>query len=289
MKTPISHVIVVKKLDDPNNLAVGQVFMDVSRWCLKHEIPMLVHGIDNAGSEVDRPGDPVVVAIGGDGTVIYASKLAWCINAPVIGFNLGKVGFLADFSPHSVDHTMTAAMDGNLVLERRDTIMFEQPGVPALIDNIAINEIAVSCAQSDTTFKYDLLVGDAFAGTHMANGVLFSTPTGSTAYSLGVGGALIMPSCTDLIQITPIAPQTLSSRALIVGGRPGITIRFHVKPTRPITVRVDGTIVATYEASTKEPEYMSIDIGTAPEKVQLLHHNNWNHFDTLTQKLGWNK
>lgn len=286
-----AHIIIVKKLDAPNSFAVTKVYEDVVAWALAHGVRYHVYDSDKTFIRTNTDGSVtskfVVVAIGGDGTVIAATKIGWSISAPVIGFNLGKVGFLADFSPRSVDQTLTAWVHGRLDAEARSTIQCFS-GEDAGPESVAVNDIVVSCAQSDTSLEYDLMVSDAFAGTHVANGVIFSTPTGSTAYALGVGGSIIMPECMDIIQVAPIAPQTLSSRPLIIPASCGASLRFMVKPNKPVTVRVDGVIIQTLEAI-GTPAYHTVLVRKAVEKVQLLHHSGWNHFDTLTQKLGWNK
>ena len=286
-------MIIVKKLDDPNSQAVTKVYDDVRNWCNSRGIrhytydPTITY---ERGEDKDASAEEsqvAVIAIGGDGTVIAAAKLAWELNAPVIGFNLGKVGFLADFPPRSVDQTLTAYLHDRLVEEVRGTIRFFA-GPDSGEDDVAINDIVISCAQSDTALEYDLIVGDYFAGTHQANGVIMSTPTGSTAYALGVGGPIMLPECQDIMEIVPIAPQTLTSRPLIVPAGVGASIRFLVKPGKPVTVRVDGVIRHTFEAADK-PTYEQVLIRASSEKVRLLHHSGWNHFHALTQKLGWNK
>lgn len=287
-----AHIIIVKKLDAPNSFAVAKVHDDVVAWALGHGVRYHIHDPDKVYQRTNpkdggAPEKIVVVAIGGDGTVIAATKVGWTLNAPVIGFNLGKVGFLADFSPRSVDQTLTAWIHNRLDVELRSTIQFFSDG-DAGPEDVAVNDIVISCAQSDTALEYDLMVSDAFAGTHVANGVIFSTPTGSTAYALGVGGSIVMPDCMDIIQVAPIAPQTLSSRPLIIPATFGASIRFIVKPGKPVTVRVDGVIIRTFEAK-DVPTYNTVLVRKAAEKMQLLHHSGWNHFEALTQKLGWNK
>lgn len=283
-------LLIVKKLDAPNSQVVLKVFDDVKNWCLGRGITPITYDPDKEYVRNDKAQEDdrlAVVAIGGDGTVIAAAKLAWGLDAEVIGFNLGKVGFLADFPPRSVDQTLTAWVQGRLVSESRGTIRFFA-GPDSGPDDVAVNDIVISCAQSDTALEYDLIVGEYFAGTHQANGVIFSTPTGSTAYALGVGGPIMLPDCTNIIEVVPIAPQTLTSRPLIIPAKAGAAIRFLVKPGKPVTVRVDGMVRHTFEATDK-PQYEQVVVRASDETVTLLHHSGWNHFNALTEKLGWNK
>lgn len=286
--TPFQNVVVVKKLDAPNSKAVQMVFSNVAHWCEMAAVKLTVWeaAADYNFDEWRKVPGLLVVAIGGDGTVIQASKLAIQLKAPVIGFNLGKVGFLSDFDPKNVYQSMSAASLGELKRDQRGTLA---AGVDDNLIGTCLNDIVISCAQSDTSFSYDLLVNGAFAGTHVANGVIFSTATGSTAYALAVGGAIIMPELSDIMQVVPIAPQTMTSRPLIVSSDPGSAIMFHVTKERPITVRIDGQIAHTFTNETDEPQYHRVEVQSGIDSVQLLHHGNWNHFETLTKKLGWNK
>lgn len=284
-------IVLVKKLNAPNSQAVQIVVADVVSYAQTSNIPVFVYGDDPWEKIVKAIGNlptPIVIAIGGDGTVITAAKLAWELGAPVLGFNLGKVGFLADFCPKSVRQTLDAALTNKLVQECRGTIKFKSDQALG-ISCVAVNDIVISCENSDTSLQYDLLVGNAFAGTHTANGVIFSTPTGSTAYALAVGGSIIMPSMQEVMQIVPVAAQTLSSRPLIVPSYPGATIKFLVTKDRPVTVRVDGIIAAKFSNPEEAPNYVSVEVEKHHNAIRLLHHDNWNHFKALTEKLGWNK
>ena len=288
------YVIVVKKLDAPNSLAVNTVFQQVQRWAASYVevVLMVADGGELTPMQLSTIGDstPLVVAIGGDGTVIMAAKIAMQFKfAPIAGFNLGKVGFLVDYDPKSVFESLNAAMDGDFKEDYREML---EVWVDDKLVGIGLNDVVVSCKDSDTSFQYDLGVKNAFAGTHLANGVIFSTPTGSTAYAIAVGGAIMMPDLENVMQIVPIAAQTLASRPLIVKASPGAELSFYAAQGRPITVRVDGQIVSTIYPNDPQdvPQTLHrLRVVKHERKAVLFHHKNWNHFETLTQKLGWNK
>jgi NAD+ kinase len=187
---------------------------------------------------------------------------------------------LADFSSDKVIETLQSAWNDRLQCDERSVLK-------ALINDTeyyALNDFVISCTLSDTTMQYSLMVHDGFAGNHLANGVIISTATGSTAYALSVGGAIIMPSL-DVMQVVPIAAQTLTSRPLIVSGSGGVSIKFQNIEDRPVTVRADGNPIDV-EFNQKNV-FGFVDIKTSNYVVKLLHHHSWNHFDILTQKLGW--
>lgn len=276
------HIVVVKKLDAPNATPVQAVFVNVRLWADSHNI---THEVYDDNDDTVTSKKALVVAIGGDGTVILASKIANHLRASVIGFNLGKIGFLSDFDPKHVWDTLSMALAGSMVRESREMLSVGDG------DNThnALNDVVISCEQSDTSFQYDLLIDNKFAGTHMANGVIFSTPTGSTAYALNVGGAIMAPSMEGVMQIVPIAAQTMTSRPLIVPSDPGARIIFRLLKERPISIRVDGVKVKTLVNEEDSPVFAQVSINQSLDHVSLLHHSNWNHFETLSKKLGWNK
>lgn len=284
----ITSILVIKKLDDQDSPAVANVLAHLRLWAAKYDIMITTPGNQRI-EEVEIPAEEqyVVVGIGGDGTVITASKWGVALNCPVIGFNLGKVGFLADFPANSVYETMEAYVNDSMVIDSRTTIATSHRGVDL---GIALNDVAVSCALSDTSLSYTLHVGGVFAGSHTANGVIFCTPTGSTAYALAVGGAIMMPEISNIMQITPIAPHTMTSRPLIVPNYQETLMTFSASKKKPVTVRLDGVIVLTLGEDDDVPKQHTISVvDGVKSRVRLAHHASWNHFDILNKKLGWNK
>lgn len=275
-------LIVVSKLDAPNSPAVLGVFADVAAWCKHRKVDMIV--FPSEALHVDK-NNKLVVAIGGDGTVITAAKIGLQFKCPVIGFNLGKVGFLADFDPKQVNRALEAAYLNQLKCDSRALLSITIDGV----EHLALNDVVVSCEQSDTSLRYDLGVGMEHAGSHTANGVILSTATGSTAYAMAVGGAIMHPLLADVMQVTPIAAQTLTSRPLIVPSDPGVTIKFQVHNLRPVNVRCDGVVVARFANPDPGIIHTSLKVKGHNRYAQMLHHFSWNHFDVLTEKLYWNR
>jgi NAD+ kinase len=278
----MNSICIIRKLNAANSDAVNSVIKDIEQWAAAADVELL----DEADEHDTPTKDTLFVAIGGDGTVIHAAKQALKYDAPVLGFNLGKVGFLADFETKKVQATLHAAFEDMLEADERMVVMLDDDSRPGAM---ALNDFVISCKFSDTTFPYDLFIDRAFAGSHTANGVIICTPTGSTAYALAVGGAIIMPSVPDILQVVPIAPQTMTSRPLIVPASPGLTIKFPVYKDRPITIRADGQPIAEYSNDADQVQFHTVSITPIEKRVKLLHHNSWNHFDTLNKKLNWNK
>ena len=294
----LENIVVVRKLDDPRSVAVNTVLHAIKLWCLANSVTLHEHNhlehvpndfLDNSNNGV------LIVAIGGDGTVIYAAQQYVSLNAPIMGFNLGKVGFLADFEPSHVIESLTAVDNGLLYTESRSTIGFEffttklNGGNSDVVQyyGVGLNDIVISGTESDTTFTYEMYIDNKFAGSHSANGVILSTPTGSTAYALSAGGSIIMPNM-DVLQVVAIAPMTLTSRPIVVPKEYGVQICFSVTPNKPITIRLDGNRVHTFSAETADDSFnATVHVSISDTKINLIHHHSWNHFDILKQKLGW--
>lgn len=275
MNTHFTSVHIVPKLNasgDASITTVVNLVVDTAK-----RLSVKVVGPTN----VDQ--DTLVVAIGGDGTMLEAMRIAARSNATAIGVNLGRIGFLTDISVQEhLTHAIAAAL-----LRLTDTFTEERILLgTSHADTLAVNEVSVSQLYADSMITYRLLIGNIDAGVHRANGILISTPTGSTAYSLSVGGALMMPGM-DAIQIVPVAPSTMTSRPIIV---PSTTsVELHVWGGN-VTVRADGQIVedesGTGQPPTKVDPY-KITITPFRNKAKILHFAGWNFFDVLTEKLGW--
>jgi NAD+ kinase len=224
----------------------------------------------------------LVIAVGGDGTMLEAMRIAARYDATALGVNLGRVGFLSDFNIKDPRYgTLEDVLHGLLTGARPYYVEDRMVLVTNIDDNqIAGNEVSISPKLSDSMLTYHLKVGGISAGIHRANSLLVATANGSTAYSLSAGGALMMPGL-NAMQIVPVAPMTMTSRPLIVSGDTTVTVAAR---GRDLTVRADGQVI--FETADDALE-LSIRRYLRPAKV--LHLSEWNYFDALTQKLGWIK
>ncbi len=227
-------------------------------------------------------GSTLIVAVGGDGTMLEAMRLSAKYDAVCFGINLGRIGFLTDFSiktpsPHGTLEDMFAKLLRDqipYVIEKRTALVVDLPDSYS----IACNEFSVAPPTSDTMLRYHLWIDDISAGVHRANSLMVSTATGSTAYSLAAGGSLMYPTL-DALQIVPVAPATLTSRPILVPAT--CVIRLDVDSSDPVQLRNDGQLVSRGISSVTFRKYL--------HPVQSLHLPGWNYFETLTEKLGWIK
>ena len=265
-------IYTIKKLDDPNNENVLRVLADINR------ASEMLNWVQHDKIKNDTG---LLIAIGGDGTMMHGLKLSAAHQIPVIGFNLGKLGFLAEYSPHSVLETLALAIKNALVLERRTLL-------ECTIENTtytAVNEIVFSPLYADKMLRYQFEVNNIFSGKHLANGVMVSTPTGSTAYALSSGGTILQPE-VPAFEIIPIAAVSLNARGVVVANTSDIKVSLYTGQDVEYMVSADGQRVFQYKSKNKE--VLEFKLKKAPNEALVLHHPDWNFFTTLSEKLKWN-
>jgi len=211
--------------------------------------------------------DPIIVTVGGDGTALQGFRIASDYKAPVITVNLGRLGFLADINPKDVGIRIGDILNGEYVVEERMLLQDE-------LGQTAANEFYISHSSRGKVFHYSVYVDDVLASKQAADGVIIGTPTGSTAYSLAAGGAILSPSM-KAIQIVPVAPHSLTSRALIVSHKSKIRIDTHGGGYK---LKADGKPLK---------KDTGITFSIHPRPIKILHPESWNFYSVLSNKLKW--
>jgi len=233
--------------------------------------------------------DVLIIAIGGDGTMLEAMRLAVSKDATAVGVNLGRIGFLTDINVRNYGQEPFTQLWDKILRdkqpyrkEQRTMLMVAEPSGPI---SLAGNEVSISRIKADSMIEYSIHVNEDSLGTHRANSILISTATGSTAYALSAGGALLLPSI-HAFQIVSIASTTLTSRPIVVDGTSFITIEAWGKG---VSVRADGTVVVENPKTFTKNDPFYVTMKAFPRRCNILHLEGWNFFDTLSSKLGWIK
>lgn len=252
---------------------------EIAKRLTKHALKIGFQVIDSI-----EQADPwtVMIPIGGDGTVLAAAKEAAGKQIPILGINIGNVGFLTDVLPEMTDEQLDAFLlnlsyPGNFKWDERRLLCVNLKGKQYL----AMNDVVISNLYADSIIEYELLVGSSNAGKHKANSIIISTPTGSTAYAMFAGGSIIEPDL-DVMEIVPVASMSMSARPMIVGGNKQVVVRVTPKEGKRVAVRTDGVLV-------DDDAQLSITIQRVEGVVTLMHPKDWNFYDLLRNKLGWNK
>lgn len=215
-------------------------------------------------SSMDFFGDFTIV-IGGDGTLLRAARFYSEWSIPVLGINLGRLGFLSE--SESIEDVLNAVLDNKYYLEER--LMLSS------IDKLALNDFVIKGCNPSRTSKFYLEINDKEVCDYIADGLIISTPTGSTAYGLSAGGPVVYPKM-DAIVIVPICPHTLNARPLVVPADEKITVK---TADKLLAVAIDG-----YEI---EKCVDKITIVSAPKKAVLAFLSEKRFYNVLRSKLHW--
>ena len=232
---------------------------------------------EQLAAEVD-----LIVAVGGDGTMLHAARGAAQHGVPLLGVNRGRLGFLTDVSPELMAETINTILSGNYVAE--DRLMLEAEisgGKGTRGPMLALNDVVLKTANTGHMQDFRTSVDGEYVNTHGGDGLIIATPTGSTAYALSCGGPIIRPD-VDALVIVPIAPHTLSDRPLVVRSSSQVTVRVEPRPeSQRAEVACDGE---TFGEIGRDETLM---IRVAEETVQLLHPRGQSYYDLLRSKLNW--
>lgn len=181
-----------------------------------------------------------IVVFGGDGTVLRALGSYVESGVPILGVNLGRLGFLMEIEPDELPGAISQLISGNYVIENRMMLHVTVQGGGKIVTQYATNEVAVSRAMSQRMIALDAFVGDTLVDHYIADGVVLASPTGSTGYSLSAGGPIVSPDVPCFV-LSPICPHTLQSRPIVLPAGERITLRLNMKEVREgIQLSVDG-------------------------------------------------
>ena len=215
-----------------------------------------------------------LISIGGDGTLLSLVRSSFKYEKPVLGINLGTLGFLTDINLEQLDDFLDDFSNDIYKIDKR--MMIE--GSVNLNKFVAFNDIVISRKSISSMIRISAKIDGKDFNSYYGDGVIISTPTGSTAYNLSVGGPIVYP-LTEAFIITPIAPHSLTQRPLVMPA--DFQIEFTVCDNQGAVVIVDGQDI--YEISQKE----SIKIKIASNKAKMIHRKKRNFFDVLSEKLRW--
>lgn len=225
----------------------------------------------------------LVIAVGGDGTMLYAARRAVAHKVPVIGINRGRLGFLADVKPDEIQTALDAVLTGNFSSEKRMLLRAD------IVDNgrvvasgLAVNDIVIKRRETARMLDYRTRVDGRYVNTHGGDGFIAATPTGSTAYALSCGGPIVEPGL-DAIVLAPICPHTLADRPIVIGGRSITEVELLQNHGSDTDVSCDGELMGQLAAGGK------LRIVVADERIELIHPPGYDYFESLRSKLYWGR
>lgn len=272
MSIAFSNIIIVGKPDDPR---------------VTEPLDQLSAHLTRAGATLLKSEDidsaDLVIAIGGDGTMIYASRLTRKSGTPILGINRGRLGFLADVTPEdmltSVDHVLQGdySTDSRLLLE---ACLRRSNGDQQVA--YALNDVVLQRRETGRMVDFETRIAGQYVNTHSGDGLIVATPTGSTAYALSCGGPIIEPQL-DAVVVVPICPHTLTDRPIVISADQPVEVRLLQRDDTRAEITVDGFSVGDIRPGDK------LQVSAANNRVTLVHPPGYDFYGILRSKLFWGR
>jgi NAD+ kinase len=222
----------------------------------------------------------LIVVVGGDGSLLSAARLAIKVNVPVIGINRGRLGFLTDILPQNIEHYLTAVLAGDYEEEQRFLLHTRiHDGETIYFQGDALNDVVLGRGETHL-IEFDVFINQQFVCHYRSDGLILSTPTGSTAYALSAGGPIMHPQLNAIV-LVPMFSHSLSSRPLVVDGEVKIDLEISESNESALRVSCDG-----HESRQVNPGQV-VSIEKNAQQLRLLHPRDYHYYDTLRIKLGW--
>lgn len=218
----------------------------------------------------------LIISLGGDGTILRVVHRHPELKAPLLGINLGGLGFMADIPLDDIYSSLQELLDGHYTVHHR---MMMEGHTNQGSSCFAVNEVVIHRAQNPSLIDLAIYVDGHYLNTFSADGIIIATPTGSTAYSLAAGGPILTPELHAFV-LTPICPHTISNRPIVLMPKEEIQVRY-LSHAQPVEVSYDG--ISTFNLATDE----TFTIVPSSHLFRLVTLARHDYFSTLREKLGW--
>lgn len=287
MGNHFSKIAIMGRDDDPR---VADPMSALTAHLTKAGVEVLAADTMSLNLEVTRVAESalagradLIIAIGGDGTMLYAGSLARDKGVPLLGINRGRLGFLADVTPDemlaSVDHVLAGnfSRESRLLLEAR-LIRADGEDITA----VALNDVVLQRRDTGRMVDFETRVAGRYVNTHSGDGLIVATPTGSTAYALSCGGPIIEPQL-DAVVVVPVCPHTLTDRPIVIPASQPIEVRLLERTDTNAEITVDGHSIGAIHANDR------LLIGPAGSRITLIHPPGYDFYGILRSKLYWGR
>ncbi|MEO0576036.1 MAG: NAD(+)/NADH kinase [Pseudomonadota bacterium] len=271
----------------PDHAIVQRQMRSVAQWLDRAGVRVLVAEASEdveaervAESELADLAD-LFIAIGGDGTMLYAARVAVGKDIPLLGINLGRLGFLTDISPDEVEASLTAVLNDEALSETR---LLLQASVTRdgteIASALAMNDVVLGRCDTGRMIDFQTRVNGTFVNDHAGDGLIAATATGSTAYALSCGGPIMQPG-VSAIALVPVCPHTLSDRPIVLPSTVHIEVQRTGHYETAAEISVDGQFLAPLDSGD------TLSIKAAEQRLKLIHPPGYDYFELLRSKLNW--
>ena len=289
MPTPVFHTIgLIGKFGDPN---VAETLDQIAAYLRQRQLRVLLdessarlipdNGLEVASRTAIGEQCDLAIIMGGDGTMLNAARSLVNYEVPILGVNLGRLGFLADVSPAEIPHSLDQVLAGQF-REARRSLLHAQVihGGHVASETDALNDVVIHKREVARMIEVDAFLDGRFLNAYRADGLIISTPTGSTAYALAGGGPIIHPGL-EAVVLVPICPHTLTHRPIVVKADSVIEVVLNAANTTQTQITCDGQVSLAIEPGDR------IVIRKKDRKVRLIHPISHDYFELLRAKLRW--
>jgi NAD+ kinase len=289
MKQPFKRVILYARQHRANQ-GVSESLHRLVDFLAKQNITTYQDSDTATSFEMDIPvlarhdmGDKkdLIIVVGGDGSLLSAARMAIKVNTPVIGINRGRLGFLTDISPHELEVQLGAVLNGQYTEEQRfllHTRIYDENNT--YFNGDALNDVVLSRGTETHLIEFDVYVNQQLVSHFRSDGMILSTPTGSTAYALSAGGPIMHPQLNAIV-LVPMFSHSLSSRPIVIDGEAHIELQISDINENELRISCDG-----HESAMVKPG-QKVSIKKNNNQLRLLHPLDYHYYDTLRSKLGW--
>jgi NAD+ kinase len=237
-------------------------------------------GLAAVGPEEIAARAELAVVLGGDGTLIHAARLLRGNSAPIVGINLGALGFMTEIPVTEAKQALAEVFAGKAKIDSRMKLSCRLYREESLIlEEEVLNDVVINKSALAKISSHETWLDSAYVATYLADGVIFSTPTGSTAYALSAGGPIIHPA-VDCVVVTPICPHALTQRPVVVPGDEVLSVRL-TNELQDVYLTVDGQVGYPLKQGDR------IEVQKSPHRVLLVRNPRLDYFAILRQKLHW--
>jgi NAD+ kinase len=285
---PIISIALFLKPAVPEIVLLGREIME---WLRKRKVQVFVSpmALDQLNAEADGvitgsdeniENVDLALVLGGDGTILWVARKVAPFNIPVLSFNMGNLGFLAAYTVDDLYPNLERVLDGDYATEDRMMLTAEHYSRNRLVRTCsALNDVIINKQLSPRLIKLEMCVNDMMINRYLCDGLIVSTPTGSTAYSLSAGGPIMVPDINALV-VTPICPHTLTNRPIVLKSDDVISIR-QISEDRKSFLTLDGQT----GGSMRQDD--TVVIQKAPYKARIIANQKAPFFQVLRHKLAW--
>lgn len=230
-------------------------------------------------SELDNSYD-LLISIGGDGTILRAITFVGNLDIAIVGINTGRLGFLATVQTNQISDALSDIFNKNYKISERTVLEVNVSPKNNLVSqtNFALNEVTLSRKNTTSMITVDTHLNDEYLTSYWADGLILSTPTGSTGYSLSCGGPIISPNASSLV-LTPIAPHNLNARPLVIPDNTKVKLKVNGRENE-FLLSLDSRIITLQNSDT-------VNIKKAAFKIKMIEFLNESFIDTLRKKMLW--